>query len=308
MSDELIRETITPTDRNHWLELRSQDITSTEISALFNISPYSTHLEVWHKHKNNFKVEFEETERVKWGSRLEDAIARGIGEDNSFPVSPFKTYMRIPSLRAGSSFDYLAGESLETILEIKNVDSLQFKDKWIVEDGKVIEAPPHIELQVQYQLFVSGKKNAYIGALVGGNSVTLLKREIDPEIIESIKKKLEKFWVSIDQNNPPPPVFPQDAEFISKLYQKVDSGKDIEDYSYDLAVLIDKYKIASAKEKLASEEKDTLKAKILMQIRDAEKVRGEDFTITAGVTAACQMNYLRKEFRSFRVHYKKDKK
>lgn len=150
--------------------------------------------------------------------------------------------------------------------------------------------------------------SAYIGALVGGNSVTLLKREIDPEIVSAIKLKLEKFWLTVDQNNPPPPVFPQDAEFISKLYQKVDTGKDIEDYSYDLASLIDKYKIATAKEKLASEEKDTLKAKILIQIRDAEKVRGEDFTITAGTTASCQMNYLRKEFRSFRVHYKKDKK
>jgi predicted phage-related endonuclease len=43
------RITTTPNDKNHWLELRSQNINSTESACLFGISPYITEFELYHR-------------------------------------------------------------------------------------------------------------------------------------------------------------------------------------------------------------------------------------------------------------------
>ncbi len=111
---------ILPKNETHWLEMRAQDITSTEISALFGISPYMTLFETWHRHKGNIVSSFEENERSTWGLRLQDSIAKGIAEDEGWKIRRMDEYMRNEKLRAGSSFDFdINGKEL---LEIKNVD------------------------------------------------------------------------------------------------------------------------------------------------------------------------------------------
>ena len=41
-------EVITTTSQEHWLEIRKTDVTSTESAALFGMSPYMTHYDLWH--------------------------------------------------------------------------------------------------------------------------------------------------------------------------------------------------------------------------------------------------------------------
>ena len=156
--------------REEWLERRVDDITSTEISALFGLSPYMTEFELWHNKKNRTVVALEPNDRIKWGTRLEASIAAGIAEDQGWQLSIMSKYMRDTEMWLGSSFDFGIGD--DGILEIKNVDALQFREKWTV-DGDNIEAPPHIEMQLQQQLMITGRKYAYIGALVGGNQVKI---------------------------------------------------------------------------------------------------------------------------------------
>ena len=184
-----------PSSKEEWLELRKNDITSTEVSALFGMSPYMTEFEVWHRHKNNITSSFKENDRTVWGDRLETAIAKGIAKDNKWNVIPKKEYMRREDIRAGSSFDYaivdlikneegkMIGWTETSLLEIKNVDSLIFKENWIIEDGELVEAPPHIELQLQHQLMVSGIDKGYIGALIGGNKIKVIEIDRDWETI-----------------------------------------------------------------------------------------------------------------------------
>jgi len=68
------RERTVPVDRNHWLELRRADVTSTEVGALFGISPYMTRFELWHQKRSSGVVDVEPSERMQWGTRLQDAI------------------------------------------------------------------------------------------------------------------------------------------------------------------------------------------------------------------------------------------
>ena len=311
-------EIILPTDENHWLSLRAQDITSTEVAALFGCSPYLTKFELWHRKKDRTVITLEPSERMRWGTRLQDSIAQGIAEDQGWRVRRMAEYIRNSELRIGASFDFGILETVDFpginfkdeqpigLLEIKNVDSLAFRDGWII-DGDTLEAPPHIELQVQHQLLVSGLSTAYIGALIGGNRVVLIKRESDSNVHYAIKNAVAEFWKSIEENNPPPPIFPQDSQAVSKLYGYAEPGKVLHaDQAIDS--LCADYKTYANAEKESREKKESVRAQILMKIGDAEKVTGANFTISAGVIGPAQIPaHERKGYRNFKLNWKKEK-
>lgn len=309
------RITITPDNEQHWLDLRTQDLTSTDVAALFGVSPYSTLFEVWHRKRNGTGSTLSDNERMRWGRRLEATIAQGIAEDKGWTCSPFKDYMRIPQFRLGASFDFIGWEKgvvghgirgMGHILEIKNVDSLVFKQTW-TEDGDSFEAPPHIELQVQHQLLVSGLKVAYIGALVGGNRVVLIRREAQADIQNAILREALKFWASVEAGQEPAPDFERDAAFIASLYQHAEPGKVLDAQGdEETARLVMAYQQASHEVKVAEEAKKAAKAALLVRIGDAEKVKGEGWTISAGVQGPVEVPaHTREGFRNFRITFKK---
>lgn len=294
------RERITPEDREHWLRLRMEDLTSTEVAALFGISPYLTRFELHHRKRSGEVVEFEPTERMRWGTRLEDAIAAGIAEDRGWKTRRINRYMRIPDLRAGSSFDYEIVGDETAILEVKNVDGIIFAQQWEEADDGSIEAPPHIEIQVQHQLLVSGREKAYIGALIGGNRVVVLERVPDPAVQQRIIEEVGAFWSATE---PPEIDYARDAAFVASLYAYAEPGKVIEDPG--IGDFIQEYQAAGEDEKKAKEAKDAAKAKILEAIGDAEKVLGEGWSVSAGMVGPAEIAYTRKGYRGFRVNRKK---
>lgn len=307
-------ETINPKDEKEWLELRKKDVTSSEVAALFGLSPYITAFELWHRKKNATVVGVEWNDPMSWGVRLQDSIAAGVAEDNGWNIRKMTEYMRDPELRMGSSFDFsieVSGTLTDTcgILEIKNVFGMVFKDQWNENEDGSVEAPPHIELQVQHQLAVSGRSFAYIAALVSGNKVVLIKRGPDASIIDAIKSKVRAFWDSIDSNSPPPPNFAADAEFISKLYGYSEPGK-IFNASGDeeITTLAESYKKCSDVIKKATSEKESIKAKLLTIIGDAEKVTADGFSISAGMVGPAHIEYDREGYRTFKINWPRKNK
>lgn len=310
-----------PKNDKEWLEWRSHDLTSTDIAALFGLSPYTTVFELYHRHVNKEYVEeFKGNEFTKWGNRLESAIAQGIAEDEGFVVNPMNEYISIPELRLGASFDFSidswpplgASPSCAPfggILEIKNVFGLIFNDQWVTEDG-IVEAPPHIEIQCQVQMLVSERKFLYIGALVSGNKVELLKRGPEPDIHESILKKVAEFWHMVDNKIEPKPNFIKDADFLARIYNYAEPDKilDARDDT-EVLMLAKNYKAAGEQEKVAAKNKKSFKAQLLMKIGDHEKTIGEGFSISAGMIAPTTVEeYDKKGYRNFRVNFKKPKK
>jgi putative phage-type endonuclease len=305
---DISREVIVPKNQQEWLALRANDITSTEVSALFGLSPYTTLFELWHRKKEKTIVELEVNERMKWGLRLQDSIAEGSAIDNSWKVRRMDEYMRIPSMRMGSSFDFEIIENTRGLLEVKNVDALAFREGWLI-DGDNVEAPPHIEIQVQHQIAVSGHDFAYIAALVGGNRIVYIKREPDQNVISSIKQRVAQFWLSIDKDQPPAPDFQRDSEFISRLYSYAEPGKIYNARgNKEIADLMEKYRAWQMAESTAGKNKDAIRAQILTIIGDAEKVQGDQFNISAGIVGECPVSYVRRAFRTFRPTFKKEGK
>lgn len=303
-------ETIYPKNDEHWHSLRAKDVTSTEIAALFNLSPYMTKFELWHRHRDLSIVDIAQNERMIWGTRLQSAIAAGIAADNGWSCRPKPEYMRDPDLRIGASFDFEVSTPMgRGLLEVKNIDSMAFRDGWLDSDSGV-EAPPHIELQVQHQMAVSGFDFAYIGALVGGNRVVLIHREATPSIINRIHAVVAEHWASVEANEPPLPDFARDSEFISKLYGYAEKDR-LFDARGDktIAALAADYRAANEEIKILDGRKSEIKARLLEVMGPAEKLLGDGFSISASMTEPTRVEaFERKGFRNFRCNFKKGDK
>jgi predicted phage-related endonuclease len=286
--------------------MRTRNLNSTEVSALFDCCPYTTAFELHHRKKAGTDVGLEPNERMRWGTRLQDAIAEGIAEDRGWQIHRKDEYIQHTYLRLGASFDY-GIDDLSAILEIKNVDSLAFKQGWLEDEDGNIEAPPHIELQVQQQLFLAQKKKAYIGCLVGGNHVVVLEREPNEVIIKSLGAQALLFWDGVEKGIAPSPL-PRDADFIAKLYGYAEPGKVFDARGNEsFQAMAGKHTQLGQQIKELQQQRDFLKAQMLMQIGDSEKVLGDDFSVTAGTVGPCEVSYTREGYRMFRVNRSKKK-
>jgi putative phage-type endonuclease len=265
-----------------WHALRAQDVTSTEVAALYGASPYITEFELHHRKRAGEVAAFTPTERMRWGQRLEEAIALGAAEQNGWTVSPWKQYLRLPEERIGSSFDYrVLGE--DALLECKNVAGDQFRKGWVTDGERVLEAPLHIELQVQHQMLVAGVQRAYIAVLVGGNQLHVVQREADAGIGADIRRKVEAFWASV-ADGVAPKATPADADFIVRsLRAQAGDATLVVD---DATVVESLRQYAALGEQIAQLEalRDAAKANVLLVVGDAGKVKTPVGTVSCGMT------------------------
>lgn len=310
----MIRETIGYTTEEAWKSERAKDLTSTEISALFGLSPYLTAFELWHRHHSADGFEFEpaDNERLRWGKRLQQSISSGVYEDQDWCGRPMLEYIRLPELRIGSSFDYRVHAHPNThtsdsdddwLLECKNVDSLEFRNSWDSTDFG-LEAPAHIECQLQHQLLVSGLKEGYIAALIGGNRIELLRRFYDETIGQRILEEAAKFWA---METPPAPDFHKDAALIGKLYRIAEPGKVI-DADARMLDLMHTYDEQGRAKRIAEDEQQAAKAELLTLIGSAEKVLSDEFNVSAKTTAAVEVAaFTRNSYRNVRITARKQK-
>jgi putative phage-type endonuclease len=278
-------EIIKITDRDAWLKQRVKDITSTEVSALYGLSPYKSEFELFHEKRDQVVVNIDPNERMKWGTRLESAIAHGVAEDMGWPISKMDVYMRNLEVRMGSSFDFqvLESERGPGILEIKNVDWLAYRQSWVDDGDGNIEGPAHIELQVQHQLEVSDFEWAAIAVLVGGNETKVVLRNRDREIGADIRAKVSEFWERVNANRPPSPDYSKDAEYIIKNLAANAKTGDILQADEELESLIEKYRFCAKTESDMKDQKKIWQAQILERIGSASKVVTNFGSLSCGV-------------------------
>ena len=259
-----------------WLSHRRKAVTSSDIAALFGESPYCTEFELWHRKKNDVELEFQDNDRVKWGRRLEHVIAQGLAEDYGWEVKPLKVFMLHSSCpQYGSSFDFeIRKDGKKGLFELKNVDFKEYKQKWITE-GDEIEAPVHVELQLQSELEVANSDNpepyefGVIGALIGGNKPIVIERQVDREIGKLMCDKVKWFWQSIRENKEPLPDFKRDMEIIKLLYSDA-TGAEVDLSSNNrFAALIGEYPAFQKAESEAKKAKDACKAEMTMIMGNA---------------------------------------
>jgi putative phage-type endonuclease len=314
-----------PKTREEWLSMRHQYICSTDQAALHGLSPYMTAFELFHEKQQKSYTEWEAGERAEWGLALEEAVARKIAADYGVKVRKLSAFAVNDEYGMGASFDYeIVGLKEEWpadaksalramyqahgagILEIKCVDWMVFKRQWEEVEGE-LEAPAHIEIQVQHQLCLIERAWAAIGILVGGNQLKLIVRERDTEVGEAIIRKSVQFWRDIKANKAPDPCFPADAAMVARLYIHSVPDKVLDAQgNVEVAQVCHDYLKASADKKMAEGAQETAKAKLLMLIGDNAKVLVDGgISVSAGTVKETLVEaFTRKAYRNVRVTQK----
>tara|TARA_R110000764_G_scaffold177642_1_gene263837 strand:+ start:1593 stop:2519 length:927 start_codon:yes stop_codon:yes gene_type:complete len=273
-------ETITPRDEAHWLEMRDKVITSTGVSALFGMSPYLTRFELYHHHANGIKVPFVSNDRVEKGNRMEQYAAEEVGRQEGWEVEPFKDFAQDAVLRIGSSFDYTAATpDGKAILEIKAVDFIRHRDLWVDD-----QAPEHIEIQLQWQMMISGIHVGYIAAFTSVYEFHIYRREYDPEMGAAMLAAVAEFWADVDAGREPDPDFARDQDVIAAMFRQLrpDPANFTEDDTLDEVITrFERYnETKKESEKLAK----AAKAEIHYMLGEHSEAFGQRYRIKAGWT------------------------
>ena len=305
------------TNKQDWLENRLLDVTSTEVSALFDVNPYQTEFELYNQKKDKVVVNLEDSERMAWGRRLEDSIAQGCAESQGWQVQPFDVYISDTDTRMGSSFDYKITSSDKLgIMEVKNVDAMAYRKNWIDDGNGNIEAPPHIEMQLQHQLHVANISWGCIVALVGGNTQKLIIRQRNKKMGEILETKVKEFWEKVKSGTPPEIDYERDANYIIKnLCNHADPSLFLE-ADEDMDQLVDDYNAINKEYVSLGKTKDAIKAQILEKSIGASKIISKYGIINCGMTKGSQGKYItqdmvgtyinpRKGFRQFKFNQPK---
>lgn len=268
-------------DDAHWHALRAQDVTSTESAALFGLSPYLTEYELWHRKRDGSPALIPGDSRMKWGRRLETAIAQGVAEDLGVKIRRINVYMRhAEDIGMGASFDYeiIGGKIGRGLMEVKNVDRAVYARAWTND-----EAPPHIEVQMQHQMEVADLSWALIAALVGGNEVHVIERRRNRDVGANLRKKITAFWASVREGRVPNPDYRQDAAYVVSRHQQ--AGDQTLDADGVLDALLVQYAAAVNQAHVADDEKTALKARILDMVGDDySRVLGTSCTLSCGMS------------------------
>jgi len=225
------RVTLRCDNRADWLEYRKPDITSTDTAALFGLSPYKTKFELYHKHATDIILDFKENDRMRKGTKLEAGIAELAAEQEGWTdLEPFKDYMRLPELRIGSSFDFIATHKGKRILvEIKLVDPFRYRDMWVDN-----QAPDHIEIQAAHEMMVADIDQIAIVAWTGGYDCNVIYRDRDQEMERAMIATIAQFWQDVADKNEPDPDFAKDEATIAALFRSLRAQpEDLSDTGID---------------------------------------------------------------------------
>lgn len=294
-----MREIYPITDEAGWLNRRRQDLTSSDAAALCGVSKWTSPWQLWTAKRAGKYVVREETPEMRLGKILEPGIAEHLAREHGFDVEPMKVYQRIPDVRMGSSFDYVARDR-SFLLEIKLVGAEAFRRGWSMTDFG-LEAPVEIEAQVQQEMLIAEIPLAFIGVLCGTDTY-LLRREFQQDVGDRLVSEAKAFWTS-----PEPEInFERDSDFIHRLYSQATPGKTI-DADATLTQLLAEYAEAARIKRIAEDEQDAAKARVLLKIGDAERVQSEIGSLTCGMTKASRVEaYERKPYRQFRFNTRKE--
>ena len=274
------RVTLRCNSREDWLEYRKSDITSTDTAALFGLSPYKTRFELYHKHASGIILDFKENDRMRKGTKLEAGIAELAAEQEGWTdLDPFKDYMRLPELRIGSSFDFIARHNGKRILvEIKLVDPFRYRDMWI--DG---QAPDHIEIQAAHEMMVADVDQIAIVAWTGGYDANVIYRDRDPEMEAGMLATIAQFWADVDAKNEPSPDFARDEATIAAMFRALrPAPADMADAGID--DLVTAYELAAMQAREFDKRKSEIKAELHFKLGDIAEAFTNMYKVKAGWT------------------------
>lgn len=205
---------------DQWHELRKSVIGSSDIACLYGWSMYKSKYALWHEKAGHFSQDITNN-RIQSGIYLEDAIAKMVADKEQIDIKKCDYFYQKNKL--GATPDYI-GRDNDVIIEIKNMDYIQFKEKCC--DGV---PPRQYILQLQHQMHCTGVTKGILAIFVGGNDLRLFACDYRPFLGESMEKEADYFFQSIQENKAPTIEETKDLEVAKSIYSEDNRHYDCDD-------------------------------------------------------------------------------
>lgn len=221
------------------VQVRRSGIGGSDIAKIVGQSRWGGPMDVYLE-KIGASAPLVETERMRWGNLLEDAVAREYAHKRKgYKVRKSNLTLRVPS--AGWRMAHIdrsvivpAGEPTRG-LECKTADRFASAD--FGEEG-TDQVPPDYALQCHWYLGVTGRAVWDLAVLIGGNHHRIYTIERDQELIDMLWLAADEFWNDHVVQRVPPPIDGTEASrrFLEAGHVNADAEIPMTDTVYELAL------------------------------------------------------------------------
>lgn len=217
-------------NRDAWLQERKLGLGASDVSAALGINPWKSPFSLWAEKCGLLPDEdlAAENEAVEWGLTLEAPIARKFGERTGRIIELPET----PTLAVHESLPFLRCtlDAVQRKREGGEPGDLQIKttSAWNAAEWSGGAVPLCYQVQVAFELFVTGMAWGSIACLVGGQRLVWADIQRDDAFIEAALPHLQAFWECVEERRPPEI---DSSPITTKVLQKLhpdDNGMTVE--------------------------------------------------------------------------------
>lgn len=273
--------TVTGPDRLAWLDRRRAGIGGSDAAATVGLHPWVSPLSLYWDKTGEIEGDKEPTESMEWGIRLEGVVAEAWAEKNGQAIKRFPPYdpanivahpdypwmlanLDAVVLADNSDLDFTDVDDHHPVgvLEVKTANGWAEHD-W--DDG----VPPHVLIQVQHQLAVTGMPVGYVACLVGGQRFVQDVVERDEEMIAGLIEAEARFWRCVVDRTPPAvDSHPATSEVLKARWQ--DTLDDAVDLGAEAVSMVTEHHAAKAGFVLSKARLDLVDNRIRMALGEHE--------------------------------------
>lgn len=253
----------------HGIEIVSTDRTKgiggSDAAAILGLSPWRSPHDVWLEKTGRAEPQ-RETERMRWGTLLEDAVAREYAERTGARISRSRKTLRHPqhAFLVAHIDRWSVRDGRRGILEVKT--TARKSDQWGTPGTDGI--PPYYAAQVLHYLGVTGAPWSDVAVLfLDRMEMEVYRVPRDEEAIRLIRETEIAFWRDHVETDTPPP--PSPSEDLARRWPRETPGKTVEADAEMREIFEDLLVIRREIARLEAAEQD-LRKRIELVMGDAE--------------------------------------
>jgi putative phage-type endonuclease len=254
-----------------WMAERRTGLGGTDIPKILGVSRFGGPMDVFME-KMGLTAPLIETEAMRWGTILEEPVAREYAFKTGRKVSRAAGFLRHPAYGfLYANLDRWSDKkgTPRRVYEGKTAGEFAAKD---FGEEYTDQVPPDYLLQTMHYLAVTGKDTADLAVLVGGQKHRVYTIERDEELIAGMLEVAEKFWRDKEQGLPPEVDGSEGTSlYLAHKYRDTGIERPMDD---DLALLATHYADLKATEKANKVEQGTVGNKIRDLMGDARWAEG----------------------------------
>lgn len=255
-------------------DLSRYGIGASEISAVAGLNPFASPWQVYLK-KTGQIPDVEQTAPMEWGHRLEPAIRQKYADETGFAVYvPPSSMFHGERTWARATPDGIAGAAvkLDQLLDVERHHLLQIKNVGLWVEKTWQDAPPaYVQLQVQWEMFVTGLNRADVACLIGGNEYRCYSIHRDQRAIDDLVTIGEDFWKKVEQRIEPSV---DDSEACRQHFERRFKSNTVElAADAETENLFAEWRLLTSQQKAGEKRIETIRNLVRKQLAEADASR-----------------------------------